>query len=684
MKEMYLLWTLALFARYLGGIATVGSFAPHRSIPHRSSSTVSSSSATTRPPSLLLPAATQQQAHHQEQTNNNNLASAYPDDIPASLSGEAIRSALRSGRCVGWNLDDDRRLQVGFVKVTGRGAINVTNGKVTTLVQKEVGSFQETCLLTTKGRMIDRLGIAVFDAETAYLVTSPGHAASRLCDYLDQFIFPLDQAQVSTIDSFTFTLASVQAADVQQCYTDYLIPQLKKLVRGGTTTTLFPALLPPSNECRFIALNDDNGSSSSLLILPVSGLSPSSGAGYTFAFFNDEQTIGRTVWHYLISNDCAEGPIEAGALEYESLRIEGGQPAFNHEMTGYDDETKKKKKKKEQSPTSSSSSSSNDDSSSSTNNSNSATAATTVTPASPLELHYGGDTLLLDLHKGCYLGQEGIASMVKNPKGPPRLLYHVVFDDTMNVYNDYQSQRGGKRTTRGRDDDDDDDDDDDGSGGSDNLTRLPVVGDRLYVLGSNEEIGCGTITSVAVPSSTGDPLIICLALVKRADSVLSQMKSKDLRLPRRTLSPIDGIIYPPPLDVLDGLEVIIGGTFTIGQLVMVPIRGRKRLYVNDVPDFVHNLPNDLRQDQVMVDYADRIVREPEDDDAMMDEDAADAAAAFELEMAVVEAEAAAAEAKRKAEKLQLLQQRAEEAMARRNNSNKTKPPPTAPGSTSGE
>jgi glycine cleavage system aminomethyltransferase T len=667
MKELYLLCCLALFARHLGGIATVGSFAPNRSIRHRSSSTPSSSA--TRPPSLSLPAA--QQAYYDDDYATNHLASSYPDDIPASLSGEAIRSALRSGRCVGWNLDDSR-LQIGLVKVSGHGALNVINGKVTTLVKnKPVGfsSFQETCLLTSKGRMIDRLGLAVVNDEdqTAYLVTSPGHAASRLREYLDQFIFPLDNAQVTAVvNSFTFTLASVKSADVQQCYTDYLIPQLKKLVGTGTTVTLFPERLPTPNECRLIALNDDG--SSSLLILPVSGLSSSSGAGFTFCFFSNnndnkdnqqqqQEQIGRNVWQYLISDDCAEGPIEAGALEYESLRIEGGQPAFGHEMTGYD-ETKKKKKKQQAPP----SSALNDNDNSSTNN-NSASA--TTTPAGPLELHYGD---LLDMHKGCYLGQEGVASMVKNPKGPPRLLYHVVFDDTMNVYNDYQSERGRR--------DDDDDDGDDGRS-SNNLTRLPVVGDRLYVLGSNEEIGCGSITSVAIPSSTGDPYIMCLALVKRADSILSQMKANDLRLPRRVLSPVDGIIYPPPLDVLDGLEVIIGGTYTIGKLAMVPVRGRKRLYVNDVPDFVHNLPNDPRQDQVMVDFADRIVREPEM--TVMDEEAADAAAAFELEMALVEAEAAAIEAKRKAEKLHLLQQRAEEAMARR----KTKQP-TAPGSTSGE
>jgi hypothetical protein len=262
--------------------------------------------------------------------------------------------------------------------------------------------------------------------------------------------------------------------------------------------------------------------------------------------------------------------------------------------------------------------------------------------------------------------------MAKNPRGPPRLLYQAVFDDTMNVY-DFQS-RGEltrRRSQRGARDDDDDDD-------GRNLTRLPMVGDRLFVLGSNEEISVGQITSVAQPSSTGEACIVCLALVRRADSILKQMKQADLRISRPPLM-VDGIIDPPPLDPLDGLEVIIGGTFTIGKLVMVPMRrarNKQRLYVNDVPEFVQNLPKDDDDDNdVAVDFASRTVQDPvnyknhmnDDDDDDVDTTAAAVAATAELNKAMAEAEAAAVEAKRKEEKLKVLLQRAEEAMARRNN-----------------
>jgi hypothetical protein len=48
------------------------------------------------------------------------------------------------------------------------------------------------------------------------------------------------------------------------------------------------------------------------------------------------------------------------------------------------------------------------------------TTKLTMIPPSPLELHLEA---IVDLQKGCYQGQEGIASVLKNPCGPPRALY---------------------------------------------------------------------------------------------------------------------------------------------------------------------------------------------------------------------------------------------------------------------
>jgi hypothetical protein len=40
------------------------------------------------------------------------------------------------------------------------------------------------------------------------------------------------------------------------------------------------------------------------------------------------------VWQYLIGDNNPLGPVEVKGLEYESLRIEAGQPAFGYEVTG--------------------------------------------------------------------------------------------------------------------------------------------------------------------------------------------------------------------------------------------------------------------------------------------------------------------------------------------------------------
>ena len=218
-------------------------------------------------------------------------------------------------------------------------------------------------------------------------------------------------------------------------------------------------------------------------------------------------------------------------------------------------------------------------------------------------------------------------------------MYSVVFDDEQNVYE---------------------------TDNDDNLTTIPQVGQELFVLGSNEEISVGTLTSIAEPSATGHATIVGLALVRRADSILKQMKNLDIQVGEssfRETNPAmakeSGMIAPPPLDPLDGLEVIVGGTFTVGKLQMVPSR-RFRLGQNmfDSSKDAFIPPND--EGSVMGVLNPTIIEAPqqgkeEDDDVEK--------AVLEAKKARAEAKAAAEEAKRKEAKLEMLKKRAEEAMA---------------------
>jgi hypothetical protein len=117
-----------------------------------------------------------------------------------------------------------------------------------------------------------------------------------------------------------------------------------------------------------------------------------------------------------------------------------------------------------------------------------------------------------------------------------------------------------------------------------------------------------------------------------------------------------GMIQPPPLDPLDGLEVIVGGTFTVGKLKMIPSRrlrpGRNLFYENLV---VKMLPGG--EDILTSPPASTEEEEEEEED--LEQIKADA------EKAAVEAEAAAGDAQRKAEKMEMLRKRAEDAMAKR-------------------
>jgi len=337
---------------------------------------------------------------------------------------------------------------------------------------------------------------------------------------------------------------------------------------------------------------------------------------------------------------------------------------------------------------------------------------------------------LVDTEKGCYQGQEGIASVLKNKRGPPRQLYQAVFFDSENDF-------GG------------DDDDDDGSANFglrsidnkelmafnrlkkeadvlENDTRQPRPGDDIYVLGSNESINVGKITSVAEPNGTGDAKTVALALAKRPASILKAIKDQGLDLPKWWEDIEDGdnddegeedadgkvvagqrissekggsgIIQPPPLDPLHNLEIVVGGTYTVGRLISVPGRTyryktsnggggnavatlldyEQRGEVTDVngPAYFQYQNEDVDQDgdggvaaTTTLPFVETdsqpsfdVEEEGSDDDSEMMDDLL-AKAEEEAAKAAAAAEAAAAEAKRKEDKMKLLKARAEAAMA---------------------
>jgi folate-binding Fe-S cluster repair protein YgfZ len=532
--------------------------------------------------------------------------------------------------------------------------------------------FREAALLTARGRMVDRVGVAWGnqqhkDTVVAYVQTSPGHAAAALFQRLDPYVFPLDEVELQVVPDnpiFGFTLASVQQQDVAAAFDTFIGPAFDL-----STTS---ALLPAHDESLWITNSDDE--SLQMLVLPTISLPACAAVGYTFWCLDDEAaTQGRTFWEHLTSDAAAaSAPVVVGALEWESLRIQAGMPAYAWEMTGHVEKE-----------------------------------ASVPTPATPFELHEGA--ALVDTNKGCYMGQEGIASVLKNPRGPPRLLYQVVFCDDVNLY---ESQSRGEALSSAR---------------VKNLTRRPLPGDALYVLGSNEEIQVGRLTSVAEPGSTGDAATVALALVRRADSVLQGMKKAALEMPSRVYdndeeeqSAVSGMRPPPAVvDPLDGLEVILQGTFTVGVLRSLPSRvlsatGQSSANLFAPEEFVRDLPREKGDGSSYVDVtrvplagglmsgdlyeprprgsplsteaetrpvagqglqvhdavavweqneetssADISTEDEENDEAALKQ------ALQEAKEAAAAAELAAAEASRKAAKMELLQQRAKEALARR-------------------
>ncbi|EJK65017.1 hypothetical protein THAOC_14188 [Thalassiosira oceanica] len=606
--------------------------------------------------------------------------------VPPYIVGEAVRSALRSDRGVCFDFTTDRYASnqahdglgrsVSVVKIEGKGTTQFLNAKFSQSVPAKDRSFAyKTAYLTPKGRVNDVLLVVATPDENglvneAFLVTSPGNSGSTLYDQLSPFVFPMDQVKLidcspsnESIQTTVITLACSKIHDARTSFNKNVV--LDVLAEAGNKP-FEDFELPSLGECiHFKAGTDD---STDLFILQHTFLPQESCRGYTIILQEDlsnPNPLADRVWDNLTAEDNDKGPVGLGALEFESLRVESGSPGFGTEYTG--DGSKKSEDGFDQQESSSSN---------------------YHAKANPMELHLGN---LIDIEKGCYQGQEGIAAVLKNKRGPARQLYQVAFYDSENDF-DGSSSGFGMLTI-----------DNDKLAGFqeiaknaatiENDTRQPRAGDKLYVLGSNESIEVGRITSASEPNGSGDAKTLALALVKRPGPILKAITEQNLDLPMwwededdgedpternlgsRREDAGSGILKPPPLDQLHNLEVVIGGSYTVGRLLAVPSRRYEYKSNGDVASLldyeklgrVVNTEEGGSPGYFQYNFDDRAeddtsIIEVQDDD-MLDEEMS--TIEEEAERAAAEMEAALEEVKRKEEKMKMLKAKAEAAMAKR-------------------
>jgi hypothetical protein len=433
--------------------------------------------------------------------------------------------------------------------------------------------------------------------DDAFLITSPGHDGSALYDKLSPTIFPMDGVSISHCSTDTTCVITLACSSVQDAQTSFMNNIRNMLQDEGV-----PFEFPEEGKCHHYRVSRGGEAFVDVYVVRHAFLPSEMCHGYTLLFreecrggssSNRQSTFADEVWHTLTNENNDRGPVGIGALEYDTLRVESGMPGYGFEMTGDGPKTMKTKN-----PLLA------DDGNNKTNNVvNIDTDADMYhAKSNPLELHLAS---LVDVNKGCYQGQEGVASILKNKLGPPRQLYQIVFYDSENDF-------------------DDDDDDEYGGFGllttnndmlsefrklkgeqrkvgtlKQNDTRQPRSGDEVFVLGSNDSISVGKITSVAQPNGNGDAKTIALMLAKRPGTILNAIREQGLELPKwwedvrdpdggddddkkdsrggaianeKNDSGSSGIMRPPPLDQLHNLEVVIGGTYTVGRVVAVPGR----------------------------------------------------------------------------------------------------------------
>ena len=600
------------------------------------------------------------------------LSTAYDKDVPPYIVGEAVRSALRSDRGVCFDFTTDRYAtpdqahgrgrSVSIVKIEGKGTAQFLNAKFSQSFPKTDRSVAyETAFLTPKGRVNDVLLVVATPDETglvneAFLVTSPGNNGSTLYDQLSPYVFPMDQVKLTDCspsnESIRTTVLTLACSNVRDARTSFNKNVVLDVLAEAGNKSFEDFELPSPGECIHHKVGTDD--STDLFILQHTFLPKESCRGYTIILQEDSSNpnpLADRVWDNLTAEDNDKGPVGLGALEYESLRVESGSPGFGTEYTGDGSKTSEDGFDQQ------------------------ASSSNYYAKANPMELHLGN---LIDIEKGCYQGQEGIAAVLKNKRGPARQLYQVVFYDSENDFDgsssgfgmltiDNDKLAGFQEITKNADT-------------LENDTRQPRVGDKLYVLGSNESIEVGRITSASEPNSTGDAKTLALALVKRPGPILKAITEQDLDLPmwwededdsddpteRNLVSSNEnagsGIMKPPPLDQLHNLEVVIGGSYTIGRLLAVPSRRYEYKSNGDVaslldyeklgrvvnteeggsPGYFQYNFDDRAEDDTTIDVQ---VDDTLDEELSTIEEEADRAAA--------EMEAALAEVKRKEEKMKM-------------------------------
>jgi folate-binding Fe-S cluster repair protein YgfZ len=613
--------------------------------------------------------------------------SCFSEDIPVGLRKEAIENALSTrGICI----NTSKKMRTGVVHIKGKGCVSFLNNKFSNffpvLSGQTKGAVKEACFLTSKGQVIDKLTIPYSavnpEGETeAYLITSPdmlfasrqrdtngeaegssSSSLSYLYKSLEPLIFPLDEVKITDMTSSctVIGLSSTKSIDI-------LKEQLRQTLSEYTSTpsAVVDERIPttPGIASQVTLDTIDFTKNCRAIISCTTSLLPNCIAGYHVLIVNDTNDV---VWNALSQdNPSIGGPLPIDALEYELLRIEQCVPAVGSEMMGpYAAQKRKENKEKTR-----------EDIKAVENPSQQ--LETKILKSSPLTL--GLAARCVDLNKGCYLGQEGVSAQVKNPRGLPRQLYHIVFSD---VSNDNKSVVV-----------------DNGDGIIEVLppSSYPKQGDELFVLGSNEQIRVGVLTSV-IPSigiaSANDTevadddedgeMVLALALVRRPDSILSQMQSLDLEPLENTID-LEEFREEEPLH---GLEVIVGGSFTIGRLQSLGfVRDKAFRDANASQNGSLDTPSSsvmgyfpapggetTASPGVVLDDNSQPKATTGDDEAagaveiVMDTAGDDDLVGRMMEEAKAakeESEAAAVEAKRKAEKMKMLQARADAAMAAR-------------------
>jgi folate-binding Fe-S cluster repair protein YgfZ len=670
-----------------------------------------------------------------EESHQHQLSSAYDRNLPAALVGEAVRSALRSDRGICFDFTTDRYATeqsqsklLSVIQVKGEGTESFINAKFSRsipnpkviygdesstsskLVRK--GHAFETAYLSAKGRIIDRLLVLSFSGnkekgneDDALLITSPGNGGNNLYNQLSPLVFPMDKVAL-----YDYAKTSEAASMVKTNVVTLACSSLSN-AQHSFRTNILDLLQMKSDEFEF-PLNEvchhyRVRGAVDVYVVEHTFLSPEICRGYTIVFQESSSSgsfLAEQVWQKMTAEDNDRGPVGMGALEYDTLRVEGGWAGYGHEITG--DGPKKLNhleaaiKEKLAKRRSRSESTDNQNESNSSQQQQQDDDRVYYSKANPLELHLQH---LVDTAKGCYQGQEGVASLLKNKRGFPRQLYQVVFYDSENEFDDdfggafslintvnNEALRSFQRMQKEADP-------------LANDTRQPRAGDKLFALGSSEKIQVGTLTSVAEPNGTGDRTTIALAMVRRPGPILKAIKDAGLDLPRWWEEDVQddnmggsisketkdsGIMMPPPLDALVNLEVVLEGTYTVGRLKSIPSR-RIESSTKNTDDVASLLDYEARGEIVdarddgpalfkykfadaeidtvssssspslTYNYDDIEEENDDDDEIITDEQIAQA------EKEAAAAEAAAAEAKRKAEKMAQLKARADAAMAAR-------------------